>query len=1313
MSRAPNQPAALPKRSFAKTVSKEWAGQPPGKRTRPSSPKTPASLSRATSTVCSEVKTEDDFMADLFAGIDASVFATFDLSPAQRRKGASQVKVESPSPSKHVKVEALAPVAVNVPGPSRPLAQSQERKSPVKRALAFGRPSGPRRSSPVKPFAPAHSHAAHEISAPAAPSHDDDEDFAFDFDISELAHLDDAELLRPPPPAPKTLVVADTATKEKRVVHLKQRWAELPVRPGDIVNVISPSLKSPIELSFKTRAFIVTHPDVLLTMTSIATSMPCPRRPLLNALLKPPGAVNKFMLYGTIQHALLQTALLGQDFSQATTEKTIDEELSKEGVKMDVWGAGLDGDEVREELLVRAGEGFATFGEKWVGETPTGELYTAPGECDAKLAISGLHDVEEDIWSPKWGLKGKVDASVQARVVLDQKTGQVEEHVAPLEIKTGRSVGVLAHRAQTMLYTLLMEDRYGVPVPAGLLYYSQLDKILRVEAKLHEIRALVIARNELAEFLSKNREVGHEYSRSTTRAPVAGLTNLGPAGNSQESSTPDDGTVEVEAIEDTFLPPTIDNMRECKGCFAVDTCMLYRKAVDQVPVDSSDELAELYIDKTAHLSEADAAFFRKWEGLLTVEEQDIGRFRSQLWTMTAEQREKTGRCFADMVVESYSNDIGKSIAKIHRHTYTFIRAPAVAATLDTATPPRAGSTSLLSGHITKGDPVSLSVEPDLLCLSRGYVLELTERTVTVGVQYEVKIDELLRRSRKGHSHRVLPNIDSSASLEDAQAGIGSTGRVVFRIDKDEMVSAFARMRTNLGSLFFANGDSKLRRLVVGLDAPRFDPARVSCESSLRTAAQLNYDQRAAMAAVLATQDYALILGMPGTGKTTTIAEIIKTLVARGKTVLLSSYTHSAVDSILTKLLGADFGMLRLGNIDKVHQDVQHLTLEVMGKSSSTAQLDERLMRPPVVAATCLSVEHPLFLRRKFDYCIVDEASQITLPTCLGPLRMADKFVLVGDHYQLPPIVRNPKARAGGLDTSLFKVLCTAHPAAVTDLAHQYRMNEDIMALSNRFIYEGRLKCGSEQVARQSLVLPHRKTCDEVFGQCGGQDRLGACWVQGLMDEDVKAVFVDTDDVPARDSRIGSLVQNEGEARLVYQLATALAASGIRQQDMAVITPYRQQIKLLSFLFAAPLPKVEILTADKSQGRDKDVVLISLVRSNEGGNIGDLLRDWRRINVSFTRAKKKLVVFGSRRTLDADPLLAAFLGLMRERGWIRTLPRGADRAHGCIGGAENPASGKKAGDTRAPRATVGERVLGAAVVVEALVLITSELQRDLG
>lgn len=176
------------------------------------------------------------------------------------------------------------------------------------------------------------------------------------------------------------------------------------------------------------------------------------------------------------------------------------------------------------------------------------------------------------------------------------------------------------------------------------------------------------------------------------------------------------------------------------------------------------------------------------------------------------------------------------------------------------------------------------------------------------------------------------------------------------------------------------------------------------------------------------------------------------------------------------------------------------------------------------------------------------------------------------------------------------------------------------------------------------------------------------------------VFVDTDLVPAKESRVGDLVENQIEARLIYQTAETLLRSGVQEDQIGVISLYRQQIKHLSYLFQ-DRKGVEILTADRSQGRDKECILISFVRSNDEDRvcfspsaqytasnaflqyqIGDLMKDWRRINVSFTRARSKLIMFGSKKTLQTTPLLKEFFKLLESRDWILRLPANAHRLH---------------------------------------------------
>lgn len=160
-----------------------------------------------------------------------------------------------------------------------------------------------------------------------------------------------------------------------------------------------------------------------------------------------------------------------------------------------------------------------------------------------------------------------------------------------------------------------------------------------------------------------------------------------------------------------------------------------------------------------------------------------------------------------------------------------------------------------------------------------------------------------------------------------------------------------------------------------------------------------------------------------------------------------------------------------------------------------------------------------------------------------------------------------------------------------------------MLLSNTLIYGGRLKCGSEEVAERSLHIPHKKLAHDER-ECEAAANFSTCWLERLLHESSKAVFVNTDSIPASESREGNLPQNITEACLIAQFVRSLVRGGISQSEIGVISPYRQQIKALSRMLAEGglCGDVEVLTADRSQGRDKEVVIVSMVRSNEGGYV---------------------------------------------------------------------------------------------------------------
>jgi DNA replication ATP-dependent helicase Dna2 len=464
----------------------------------------------------------------------------------------------------------------------------------------------------------------------------------------------------------------------------------------------------------------------------------------------------------------------------------------------------------------------------------------------------------------------------------------------------------------------------------------------------------------------------------------------------------------------------------------------------------------------------------------------------------------------------------------------------------------------------------------------------------------------------------------------------------------------------------------LRRLIVEGQAPQFKSS--STAYAISGSDSLNVDQKQAIDKVMRAKDYALVLGMPGTGKTTTIAHIIRALVAQGKSVLLTSYTHTAVDNILLKIRDDDIRILRIGAATKIHPDVQEFADLAANPKKTIEELKDSYEKPQVVATTCLGVNHPIFNQRIFDYCIVDEASQITLPVCLGPIRMARTFILVGDHYQLPPLVQNKAAQEGGLDVSLFKLLSDSQPDSVVNLEHQYRMCEEIMLLSNTLIYSGRLKCGTQQVAARSLEIPnihalenfHSAGFGSSYGQgmCMGADH-GRCWLRDLVDPSAKTLLVNTDPLgtAALEAAQGQRVVNHAEAVICSQLVESFIASGISAQNIGVITFYRSQLAVLRQTLRRYSPDLEMHTADKFQGRDKEVVILSCVRNNPENHVGDLLRDWRRVNVAFTRARTKLLVVGSRSTLrDGNELLCKYVRLVEGKGWVYNLPPDAAENH---------------------------------------------------
>lgn len=835
------------------------------------------------------------------------------------------------------------------------------------------------------------------------------------------------------------------------------------------------------------------------------------------------------------------------------------------------------------------------------------------------MCVNKLLDVEEHVWSPMYGMKGNVDATVQ---VTMKDGSQRRTLTVPFEVKTGKNA-TSNHQAQTSLYSLLLSDRYDIEVAYGILYYMETSQTIRIPTIRNELRHMIMQRNQLACYI-RERHVQ--------------------------------------------LPPMKRSMNTCGNCYAKVSCFIYHKLADDGTEDTSG-IKGKFDEVVRHLTSTHREFFLRWEDLLTKEEKESQKLRRELWTMFSSERERLGRCFAEVVIEEGSAFEDTGNPKINRYRYTFAKEN-----------PKSGF-SFLDSQLAVGEPIVVSDERGHFALALGFVTSVRKQRINVAVDRRLHNARIRQPGFDETNNQVFAGImevvPEGANPAESQ-GRTKVAPVKYRLDKDEFSSGMATVRNNLVQVM-ADGvfrAGEIRRLVVDLAPPTFK--MVTTQYTLADQGSLNVDQRAAIEKVMGANDYALVLGMPGTGKTTTIAHIIRALVCQGKSVLLTSYTHSAVDNILLKLKHDRIPILRLGAPVKVHPEVQDFVVLGGQPMNSFEEIRSAWHETPIVATTCLGVNHPVFSERTFDYCIVDEASQITLPICLGPIRMARTFVLVGDHNQLPPLVQNEEARIGGLDISLFKLLSDTHPDSVVNLEHQYRMCEDVMTLSNTLIYRGRLKCGTEALRYQKLDVPHMEALQHRHYDPSTILRSGSpraictswsskkCWLRTLLDPEARVRFVNTDALPSsREEAKGNRIVNPTEARIVTQLVDALLDVGVPASEIGVMTHYRSQLSLLKHGLHRHGSSIELHTADRFQGRDKEVVLLSLVRSNEACNIGDLLKDWRRINVAFTRAKTKLLVVGSRGTLKGSgeqEMLSRFVRLMEERDWVYDLGSDALETH---------------------------------------------------
>ncbi|QCC48880.1 AAA family ATPase [Halobellus limi] len=440
-----------------------------------------------------------------------------------------------------------------------------------------------------------------------------------------------------------------------------------------------------------------------------------------------------------------------------------------------------------------------------------------------------------------------------------------------------------------------------------------------------------------------------------------------------------------------------------------------------------------------------------------------------------------------------------------------------------------------------------------------------------------------------------------------------------------------RMLTALHD-FVLKGDPDRKDVLFGRREPEFADGDASegGEGDREPYVDNNAAQDRAVQMAVDAEDFALVHGPPGTGKTYTIAQIVAALVDRGQRVLLSAFTNRAVDNALEAIRerGID-DVVRVGTENGVREDMLDVRLERGGDPNERAAA---LRDAPVVAATTSTCGSRVMRENAFDVALVDEASQLTEPGTLAAVELADRFVLVGDHEQLPPVVQASGTQRGAaspngssasgeeprpandLQTSLFERLIETYPDASVLLDRQYRMSQRIQAFSSREFYDGALRPANGAVAAQRLS-------DLGVDEGALPPALGD-----------PVAFVDPDG-----ERVGNT--NPTEADRVAEIVDAYVAAGVDPDDVGVIAPFRAQVAEIG-----RRTDVTVDTVDRFQGSAKEVIVVSFVATDALD--GPIFEDYRRINVALTRAKKALALVGDAEALSTEPFYERLLDWAR-------------------------------------------------------------------
>eukprot|EP01132_Coremiostelium_polycephalum_P002517 gene2517-3115_t len=556
-------------------------------------------------------------------------------------------------------------------------------------------------------------------------------------------------------------------------------------------------------------------------------------------------------------------------------------------------------------------------------------------------------------------------------------------------------------------------------------------------------------------------------------------------------------------------------------------------------------------------------------------------------------------------------------------------------------------------------------------------------TITTGIVYKV------------NSNKIVVSLEDDLASDSILENGDNNGydSMVYALDKVANDVTYKKMKESLESLKskintksnYNDGDGRLLDIIFnGVEPTQNNHSYSNSQFKLVGNRKLNDPQIESVKFAISSNDIALIHGPPGTGKTTTVVEIIAQLVRQGKRVLACGPSNLSVDNILERLIEIPgINATRIGHptrimtslfkhtldhktkngekadiIRGIRQEISDL-LKALSLESNNAKkrsinqdikalksdlrirekllIEEVISNSNVILSTNTGAsDHSLKGKDDFDWVVIDEAAQALEASCWIPIQKGNKILLAGDHQQLPPTIHSQEAAKDGLSVTLFERLIKSWGEKISRLLTvQYRMNQLIMDWSSQEFYNSRMS--ADQSVANHLLFDQKKSIKKTVST--------TCPV----------FMIDTEGCELEESQEdeGESKFNIGEVQIVQRHIKRLVTSGVLAENIGLITPYNGQVKLLRTSILSMYPGIEIGTVDSYQGREKDVIILSMVRSNPAPHKVGFLSEDRRTNVAITRARKHVAVICDSETVSSHLPLKRMVDYFKENGVIRS------------------------------------------------------------